>query len=445
VPSATPCPSRGRPDQGRPGVSSPLGRSPWARRRCLPLLLLVVLSTLAAGVLPAQAAPATRDRGRAIEVLSPYQVQSTCQPTAKPGVLAFERLVRKAYVGTGTAGIVRACRIGGRSEHKEGRAWDWSVNYSNTTQRAQVANLTAWLMRTDAHGNRYAMARRLGVQYMIWNRHIWSTSQAGAGWRPYTGPDPHTGHVHFSFGWAGAMAKTSYWTGKVAPVWNSAKGPGPRPAPPAPAPAPAPRPTPQPVPQPVPPAPQTTPPPTTPPPTTPPPTTPPPTTPPPTTPRPPTPAPTTPPPTVPPPVVPDSDVLTSGTVAVDVAAGRDGPQETAFRLEAGRRYRLLVTGSYRYGGGAMMADAECSAWPQDGAWRRTSQWEGTPGHDHLDLRLGLGADEWTAIGADSRGCSPSHLYLRTVTATVTGPLRLLVADDDYADNSGSLHLAVTAL
>lgn len=33
------------------------------------------------------------------------------------------------------------------------------------------------------------------VSYVIWSRRIWS---AGRGWRPYTGPDPHTSHVHVS-------------------------------------------------------------------------------------------------------------------------------------------------------------------------------------------------------------------------------------------------------
>ena len=35
------------------------------------------------------------------------------------------RRVLRAYPGTRSLGIVRACSAGGRSEHKEGRAWDW--------------------------------------------------------------------------------------------------------------------------------------------------------------------------------------------------------------------------------------------------------------------------------------------------------------------------------
>lgn len=36
------------------------------------------------------------------------------------------------------------------------------------------------------------------VKYVIWNRRIWSLARNGEGWRPYTGKDPHTGHVHIS-------------------------------------------------------------------------------------------------------------------------------------------------------------------------------------------------------------------------------------------------------
>jgi hypothetical protein len=155
-----------------------------------------------------------------IEVLSPYQGQSACDPTAKPGVVRFRDLVLAAYPGTGDSGIVRACTVGGTSEHKEGRAWDWRVNTANPEQVAQVDDLMAWLLAPDALGNEAAMARRLGVMYVIWNARIWKSHQASRGWQPYVGASPHTDHVHVSFSWAGALGETSYWTGRVAPVMS---------------------------------------------------------------------------------------------------------------------------------------------------------------------------------------------------------------------------------
>jgi hypothetical protein len=182
------------------------------------VVLLGLLGALTVSVLPAAAAPVTRMPSKAIEVMSPYQAQSTCNPTPKPGTLALSKLVMAAYPGTGTSGISRDCSIGGRSEHKEGRAWDWHVAYSNPKQRAQAVDFAHWLFATDPYGNTFAQARRLGVMYVIWNHKIWSSYNAGAGWRPYTGPDPHTGHMHISLSWAGAQKKTSYWTGAVSPV-----------------------------------------------------------------------------------------------------------------------------------------------------------------------------------------------------------------------------------
>jgi hypothetical protein len=76
-----------------------------------------------------------------------------------------------------------------------------------------------WLFATDAHGNQDAMFRRLGLMYVIWNKQIWGAwSQR---WEPYSCSGPtlcHVNHMHFSFGWAGAEKKTSYWTNKVSAV-----------------------------------------------------------------------------------------------------------------------------------------------------------------------------------------------------------------------------------
>jgi hypothetical protein len=180
-------------------------------------VLLGLLGALTVSVVPAAAAPVTRMPGKTIEVMSPYQAQSTCNPTPKPGTVALSKLVMAAYPGSGTSGIARDCSIGGRSEHKEGRAWDWHVVYANAKQRAQAADFAHWLFATDAYGNTFAQARRLGVMYVIWNHRIWgSYSQR---WEPYTncsGPTAcHVDHMHISLDWSGAMKKTSFWTGKV--------------------------------------------------------------------------------------------------------------------------------------------------------------------------------------------------------------------------------------
>lgn len=54
----------------------------------------------------------------------------------------------------------------------------------------------------DMHRISRAIVKRLprAIKYVIWNRQIWSRSRASEGWRPYTGSNPHTRHMHVSVG-----------------------------------------------------------------------------------------------------------------------------------------------------------------------------------------------------------------------------------------------------
>jgi hypothetical protein len=166
------------------------------------------------GALAAAAAPPLPPARRgAIDDLAPYQPQTRCSPYARAGVVGFQRIVMASFPKTGSYGITRACSIGGRSEHKEGRAWDWAAAVHRPYDRAAARKVFTWLFRADAGGRRFAMARRLGVMYIIFNRRIWGSYQADEGWRRYVGANPHTDHVHFSFSWAGARKQTSYWDG----------------------------------------------------------------------------------------------------------------------------------------------------------------------------------------------------------------------------------------
>ncbi len=59
---------------------------------------------------------------------------------------------------------------------------------TNPAQAALAGEFLTWLLATDSSGNVAANARRLGVMYVIWNRQVWKTYNAAAGWQPYTGP-----------------------------------------------------------------------------------------------------------------------------------------------------------------------------------------------------------------------------------------------------------------
>ncbi|MBV9484723.1 MAG: hypothetical protein JO246_01550 [Frankiaceae bacterium] len=161
----------------------------------------------------------TPKEGAAIEGYSPDQSQFFCRSTVLPGVRAFERRVLKHYPVSHSSGDMRGCSVGGTSEHKDGRAWDWGVDHRVAAQRAAGKSMLHWLFATDSHGNHNAMFRRLGLMYVIWNKKIWGAWSQH--WEPYSCSGPtlcHVDHMHFSFGWAGAEKKTSYWTHDVSPV-----------------------------------------------------------------------------------------------------------------------------------------------------------------------------------------------------------------------------------
>ena len=148
---------------------------------------------------------------------SRYQGQVTCDPVEKPGAAAIRTLLRSAYGRANSGGITRACSVGGTSEHKEGRAYDWALDASDPTDRARASEFLTWLVGPDGAGAPAGNARRLGVQYVIWDRQTWQ-SWTGV-WKPYTGANPHTDHIHLSLSWDGAFQRTSFWTGAaVSPV-----------------------------------------------------------------------------------------------------------------------------------------------------------------------------------------------------------------------------------
>ncbi len=92
------------------------------------------------------------------------------------------------------------------SIHGVGRASDWFRDAGNATHRAQVASFIA---RMSANGA--AMARATGVQYWIWDRQQYSVRGTSVQRSGYSGPSPHTDHVHIEQNIAGSRLETSYW------------------------------------------------------------------------------------------------------------------------------------------------------------------------------------------------------------------------------------------
>jgi hypothetical protein len=187
--------------------------SPRTRRAVLAVL---VLALLVVPVGPALALPSSSDYGSSIDGYARYDVTfEECSNVEQPGVVAFRQLLREKY-GANLGGILRTCDRNTRSAHQSGRAYDWMLNAGNAADRAKADEVLGWLLATDEYGNRHAMARRLGVMYIIWNRQWWTAWNPDAGWQPYTGWSPHTDHIHFSFSWPGARQETSFWGARCA-------------------------------------------------------------------------------------------------------------------------------------------------------------------------------------------------------------------------------------
>ncbi len=167
--------------------------------------------------------PAAVGLPAAIEPLPVWDGVQWCDPVARPGVIAMKKLLAKTY-GSTSFGITRSCSGGsGTSEHNEGRALDWMIS-----GKAEVKNAEAfldWVLAKDADGNKQAMARRMGLMYIIWDNRMFRLYDPSRGWTEYSNclstlssssdTTCHRDHVHLSFTWDGAAAKTSYWSGKA--------------------------------------------------------------------------------------------------------------------------------------------------------------------------------------------------------------------------------------
>ena len=186
----------------------------------LPLVTVVATAPAAeAASVPSLHAPYF---GKSIEPLANYVEQNSCQPGFRKGTAALAHLLVATYPNT-TAGGPRNCDASAASEHYDGRAVDWMNSMRVPVQFMQAASVIKFLLATDAYGNKFAMARRMGIMYIIWDNHIWGTWSGT--WEDYNGctktPSPsldnacHRNHMHFSMSWDGALGLTSLWSRKV--------------------------------------------------------------------------------------------------------------------------------------------------------------------------------------------------------------------------------------
>ena len=152
-----------------------------------------------------------------------YDHAKDCRKSPPPGTLALKAWLAKSAGGT-FWGTMRCERWGnGRASlHAEGRAIDWHLNVHRSADKREASRLIRLWLATDRVGNRHALARRMGIQEIIWNCRSWWAG--GDGMRPYSAcydskgrrrkvddTTAHRDHLHVGLNWLGAKKQTSFW------------------------------------------------------------------------------------------------------------------------------------------------------------------------------------------------------------------------------------------
>ena len=109
------------------------------------------------------------------------------------------------------------------SLHAEDRAIDWHLDVTSSADRADAKHIIDLLLAPDQAGDQHALARRMGVEELIWDCSYW-----GAGmddFKPYgycygrsgklrkhiNATAAHRDHLHIGMTRRGAAAKTTFW------------------------------------------------------------------------------------------------------------------------------------------------------------------------------------------------------------------------------------------
>jgi hypothetical protein len=153
-----------------------------------------------------------------------YDYAKKCLKNPQKGTLALQRWLEKNAGGV-SWGIMRCERMsrGSYSLHSEGRAIDWHLDVHNAGDRAEANRLVKLFLATDKAGNVHALARRMGIQELIWNCKGWFSGDGGM--RPYSvcfdskgrpkkvdDTSAHRNHIHIGMNWPGARMKTTFWS-----------------------------------------------------------------------------------------------------------------------------------------------------------------------------------------------------------------------------------------
>jgi hypothetical protein len=171
--------------------------------------------------------PADKLANRPIEPYR-YDHAKKCLKHAQKGTRALESWLKRHARGV-SWGIMRCEKWGKNSAslHAEGRAIDWHLDAHNARDRAEAKRLIGLFLAADKKGNNHALARRMGIQELIWNCKGWFSGDGGmrrysacfdSKGRPKKVDDTnaHRNHIHIGVNWPGARMQTSFWKSSLA-------------------------------------------------------------------------------------------------------------------------------------------------------------------------------------------------------------------------------------
>jgi hypothetical protein len=191
---------------------------------CLAVAIAVALPAAASALPSLKANPADKLLSRGIDPIQ-YDRATKCNG----GHVWAGTLAMVHWLETNASGVnwgEYRCEMWGKGQaslHSEGRAIDW-----HPSTKTAAYDLIALLLAPDKDGNVAALARRMGVQGLIFNCEQWFGSGDGQlGQYSYCygkngkrkkNIDPtqaHMDHVHIELNKLGATMKTTFWNKQI--------------------------------------------------------------------------------------------------------------------------------------------------------------------------------------------------------------------------------------
>ena len=153
-----------------------------------------------------------------------YDPGRKCRKQTPPGTKALVNWLERHTDGE-LWGIYRCEKWskGSYSLHAESRAIDWAMDARNGKMKRQAMKLIKdRLLATDRRGNENALARRMGVQGLIYDCRAWFSSgrlgdysycfkKNGKRKKHLDPTAAHIDHLHIELNKPGSRRKTSFW------------------------------------------------------------------------------------------------------------------------------------------------------------------------------------------------------------------------------------------